>query len=319
MTKSVPTIEPISAPAVFTPDVHPSTAADSKPLARLHLFMFVTCAVLLVVSIVGFYFTVTTGMPSPLVALCMLLPSAFPAVIWHDRKQYERRDAALTLPWIVSLILLIPLIAVLSGRLGFPMCDLALAKMDKALGISVSAIMTWTGHHPRSGALLGHSYGLLPWMLAAAIIIPILAGNRNSSERFILANTIALLVSMPIFTLFPAVGPWLGYHFRADAAQAACEFSIAQLHHSARIDSLTVVGVVCFPSFHVIWALLSAVALWPFPVLRAPAVILAALIIASTVTTGWHYSVDVLAGLILATVSVICADVSISRLRKRTH
>jgi membrane-associated phospholipid phosphatase len=57
---------------------------------------------------------------------------------------------------------------------------------------------------------------------------------------------------------------------------------------------------VCFPSFHAAWAVLAALALWSVKPLRVPAVVLASLIVISTVTTGWHYAVDTLAGVSLA-------------------
>ena len=63
-------------------------------------------------------------------------------------------------------------------------------------------------------------------------------------------------------------------------------------------------GIVSFPSFHTIWAVLSSYALWGFRFLRWPSVICAVLIILSTMTTGWHYFADVLGGLILAFVSI---------------
>jgi membrane-associated phospholipid phosphatase len=65
--------------------------------------------------------------------------------------------------------------------------------------------------------------------------------------------------------------------------------------------------LICFPSFHVIWAILFAQALWGFRYLRIPVALLAGLIIMSTLTTGWHYFVDVLAGILLASFAVLTA------------
>ena len=64
---------------------------------------------------------------------------------------------------------------------------------------------------------------------------------------------------------------------------------------------------MCFPSFHVIWAVLSARALWGFRRLRIPVSMLAGLLSVSTMTTGWHYFVDVLGGLVVAEVSILAA------------
>jgi membrane-associated phospholipid phosphatase len=69
-----------------------------------------------------------------------------------------------------------------------------------------------------------------------------------------------------------------------------------------------VAGVVCFPSFHAIWAVLCGYAFSGFRrSVRIPVYVLAALMLLSTVTTGWHYVIDVLAGLMVAGVSLVIA------------
>jgi membrane-associated phospholipid phosphatase len=66
-------------------------------------------------------------------------------------------------------------------------------------------------------------------------------------------------------------------------------------------------GMICFPSFHVIWAILCVAALWGYRFLRIPVALLAAMIILSTVTTGWHYFIDVLGGVVIAALSLSAA------------
>jgi membrane-associated phospholipid phosphatase len=53
----------------------------------------------------------------------------------------------------------------------------------------------------------------------------------------------------------------------------------------------------------VVLTVLAAAALWPLRRLRWPVTIWAALIVVSTVTTGIHYTVDVLGGLAIAAVA----------------
>jgi membrane-associated phospholipid phosphatase len=62
-------------------------------------------------------------------------------------------------------------------------------------------------------------------------------------------------------------------------------------------------GIVSFPSYHVVLAILSAIALSSVRRLRAPAWILAVLVCVSTVLTGWHYGIDVLGGLLVAMIT----------------
>jgi membrane-associated phospholipid phosphatase len=66
-------------------------------------------------------------------------------------------------------------------------------------------------------------------------------------------------------------------------------------------------GIVCFPSFHVVWAIFFAASLWGFRRLRIPVAVVSAIVILSTMTTGWHYFVDVVGGVLLAIVSLVAA------------
>ena len=56
-------------------------------------------------------------------------------------------------------------------------------------------------------------------------------------------------------------------------------------------------GIVAFPSFHTILAILSVRALWGIGKLRAIGTALGVAICLSTVATGWHYVIDVLSGI----------------------
>ena len=73
-------------------------------------------------------------------------------------------------------------------------------------------------------------------------------------------------------------------------------------HPASQLDA-----IVCFPSFHVIWAIFCVAALWGFRFLRIPVSLLAGMIIISTVTTGWHYFIDVLGGIVIAGLSLAIA------------
>ena len=62
-------------------------------------------------------------------------------------------------------------------------------------------------------------------------------------------------------------------------------------------------GVVSFPSFHVVLAILSAQALSSIRGWRISVWVFAGLTIVSTITTGWHYFVDLIGGLAVALIS----------------
>lgn len=259
------------------------------------------------------------GMGAYAIAIPLLMaPSLVPVAYWHEHGNTDKREAALTLPWLIVLMGIIPLTVVVSARVGGQISDPLFVHLDERLGFNVPAIMAWASRHMYAQRVLGHAYSLLFWFLATACLLPPLMGKRKAAQEFLLANAIVFLLAVPLFSAFPAVGPWVGYHFAANSAQQLCETSIRALHQSAHADGVQAFGIVCFPSFHVIWAVLSSIALWSVRWLRVPAVILAALIVVSTLTTGWHYGVDVLAGLFLCLVAMACARLVLRATRQQT-
>ena len=234
----------------------------------------------------------------------VLLPvSVLPALLWHDRREYEKRDAALILPCLVLLSLLMLVLGALSGLARFPLRDGLFMAADRALGFSVPAIVSWMSAHTAINDALNGSYDLLPYLLIVAIGFSVCA-EKKAAWTFLIANMIAEFVAFPLFVLLPAIGPWAGYGFAGNAAQKICEASVWSLRAGGHGQSA---GIVCFPSFHAIWAIFSAWALWRIKPLRIPACVLAFLIVLSTITTGWHYGVDVFAGILLAAISLECA------------
>lgn len=286
-----------------------------------HVATFAICALLLLYCAVAIHALSmrSLGIGAIAIAVPLLMAPAFvPAAYWHQHGNIDKREAALTLLWLIVLMVVIPLVVVVSARLGTQLADPLFLSMDERLGFNVPAIMAWASRHMYAQQILGHAYSLLFWFLATACLLPPLMGKRKAAQEFLLANAIVFLLAVPLFSAFPAVGPWVGYHFAANSAQQLCETSIRALHLSAHADGVQAFGIVCFPSFHVIWAVLSSIALWSVRWLRVPAVILAALIVVSTLTTGWHYGVDVLAGLFLCLVAMACARLVLRATRQQT-
>jgi len=236
---------------------------------------------------------------------CMLAP--LPSY-WHQKGEFDKRDAALTIPWAFLLSFLLPLPFLVVARFGFPLQDPLLARLDHLVGFSTPAVMEWASHL-RFGAVFDYAYMLLQPFMALAILVPALAGKKEAKE-FLLANMVALTIAGGLFMLLPAVGPWYPHQFAPNALQQECQNGLLRLRQpGVFVYSFAVqeAGIVCFPSCHVIWSVLAAAALWGFRWLRVPVALLCGMIILSTMTTGWHYLVDVLAGLAVSAFSLAAA------------
>jgi membrane-associated phospholipid phosphatase len=120
---------------------------------------------------------------------------------------------------------------------------------------------------------------------------------------------ISFAIGIPLFAILPAVGPWHYYHFLPTQSQReVCEVALLTLRlPGAYVFGSTGSGVVCFPSFHVVWAIFFTATLWGFRWLRIPLALLSGMIILSTMTTGWHYFADVLGGIFVAIISIVLA------------
>jgi hypothetical protein len=295
--------------------------AAGAPLVRptgassLRVHSALTCASLILLA-----FCVLAAPPGamksakPLIitVLVLIAPLLIPAVLFHDRKRWRHRDGALMLPWTLLIALLIVQAAPITATFAYPLRDSLWRNFDQHLGINVPAIMALVRSHSAIDALLFRAYAFtLHPLVLCAIFLPALLGKKEAAQRFVLSNAFSFVLALPLMIFLPAVGPWVGWGFPPDKLQKACEATI----HALRNGSLNIHdnfgGIVCLPSFHAFWAIVSAQALYPFRYLRYPAIVIAGLITASTVTTGWHYGVDVLAGILMVIACTVLSNLVI--------
>ena len=275
---------------------------------RFHLWMALACATIAGGSIVACKLTsAQLNMGDVTIALLAALAGLLPLPLyWHEKQRVDMREGAMAILWALVLAAILPLSVGAAARAGMPLQDANLARLDALFGISVPSMMTWASHH-LVGTVVNWSYGLLVPQLPIAILLPALTGRWKDARGFLIGNIAAFAIGVPAFALVPAVGPWYVYHLAATAEQIRCQSDLLLLRVPGPY-SFHAAGIVCFPSFHVIWAILCARALWGFRLLRIPVTVLAGMIILSTMTTGWHYFSDVLAGVIVAILSIAAAQ-----------
>jgi PAP2 superfamily len=284
---------------------------------RFHLVMAIACGCLF---LLGTTYSLMHHLPlnigSDILVIVIATTVIAPlALYYREKNQPGRMDAVLTIPWGIVFGFCIISIVEASARIHFPLRDMSYGALDALLGVSIPAIREWSLHHA-AGRIANASYPLLNWFLLSALLVPGLAGRAVAAKVFLLANLIAFVISIPIITFWPAVGPWYAFHSAASPSQLALQSEILGLHNGTS-QALQVAGVVCFPSFHVIWAILAAWSLSTFRPMRIPAAVLCALIICSTLTTGWHYFCDVWSGCIIAVISLVGACSLEIRLRRQ--
>jgi membrane-associated phospholipid phosphatase len=236
----------------------------------------------------------------------LLVTAAFQPLplYWHRKGKIALRDSSLCILWAALFWIVLPFPVDIAARIGraFPLRDALLARLDAHAGVNIAEVVQWASEHA-AGRALNATYMMLAPLIVAGFLIPGLTGRVLTAKRILVANLAAFALGLPAFALMPAVGPWTVLHFAPGQLQLLCQDAVMHL----RSDAIYVyhpAGVICFPSFHVMWAVLSAWALWSFRWVRVPVAVLATAIVLSTMTTGWHYFSDVLAGLLLAAASI---------------
>ena len=276
---------------------------------EFHRRMAYCLLLILSISIAGGKLTqIHTNVSGRIVAIIAMFAMIAPLPLyWNEKGRTKHREAALVIPWAVLFAATLSFPTLIAARLRFPLQDSLLGRIDESLGVHVPGIVKWANHH-WLGTLINSSYPRLLPLLAAAAFAPALTGNMKRAREFLLANLVAFAIGLPLFALLPAVGPWYYYHLAPNTPQADCWAQLLALRLPVPyVFQDQAAGVICFPSFHVIWAILCAAALWDYRFLRVPIALLSAMIVASTITTGWHYFSDVVAGIAVAALSMAVA------------
>jgi hypothetical protein len=281
-----------------------------------HLRMTYGSVAVLIISFFGCKLTsIHTAVGGRAIAVVVMCAMVAPLPLyWQEKGRTALRESALVIPWEALLASTLSFPVLIAARLRMPLQDSLFGHIDQSLGVSVPGIVSWADHH-WLGTVINHSY---PWflpLLAIAAFAPGLMGKMKQAREFLLGNLVAFAIGVPLFALLPAVGPWYYYHLAPNPAQAYCWAQLLSLRlPGPYLFHDQAAGVVCFPSFHVVWAILCAAALWGFRPIRIPVALLSAMIIMSTLTTGWHYFSDVLGGIAVAAISMAVARIySVSR------
>lgn len=201
----------------------------------------------------------------------------------------------------------------LAASTALPLQDTRLAALDAALGLDWRAALAIFNSQPWLAALLSWSYHTTIAQIGLMIGLLAYLGKDKELWSFIalyaITATIVLVVSIGV----PAVGA-MAFH-APDAAQTSNFNPKSGLWHveaflGLRSGKLTVIdlkdleGVVQFPSFHTVLAILVPYALRTIPMVFWPSAALNAVIIVSTLPEGGHFLVDVIAGAAVAAASI---------------
>ena len=249
-------------------------------------------------------------------ALSVILAAAG---LFYERVRKEERLAAMLigtsflLGMSASFSLLNYLLLTVVGH----RVDLALAALDRALGVDWPAMMIAMSRHPVFNALLQLTYiSVLPQV---ALLVAILGwrGKPENIYAFCLALTAGAAISISIWTISPSFGAFSVYALPADVsrhmplaldAQYARDLISLLAHGPGHISPTSAKGLIGFPSFHAVMAMFVVWYARELSYVRWFALALNIAVLVATPIQGGHHVVDVLAGFGVAAVGVIFAD-----------
>ena len=189
----------------------------------------------------------------------------------------------------------------------FPPFDLALQRWDRALGFDTVAFLHWTAARPRSARVLELCYESTSIQLMLAPLAAGIAQDRRRMRVFLYAVVYSALIGCLFYYLFPSSGPATVYASPDFLyIQRFTSMKFYQVHHCQKLTTMDG-GMCAFPSFHVAWSVSLSYSALPYKRLFYPVSALNVLAMVSTVLLGWHYLVDVPAGIVLAALSLAAA------------
>jgi hypothetical protein len=245
------------------------------------------------------------------VVAAVALPFAW--VCWEWKREWFPVSLELTTTavWTAAIWALSWTLAQVAARSPFPLADSTLAGLDAHIFQTVS-VVRWIDNYPLLRVAFMFGYAALDPLTVLALVVPILCGRFDVTRNLLLAGTVSLVLTIGLFALVPAIGPWTVEGFHPSAAQASIGPYLKALKSGVTPTGGEISGIVAFPSFHTVLAVLAGATLWKIRKLRWFAVAVSSGVCIGTLTTGWHYVVDVLAGCAVASVSWFAAHILVS-------
>jgi membrane-associated phospholipid phosphatase len=216
------------------------------------------------------------------------------------------------------------MLSYLMASLGRPLWDETLLKWDQAIGLDWRAYLDWVNARPLVGLLLTIAYqSIMLQMLILVLLLGLLGRIRDLQvlvAGFVITGLVIVLWSglMPAMAMFVHLGlTSADYPNLAPAAASVHVGAMLGLRDGTLRDlvPLTFEGIITFPSYHSALGIVFLRAFWVLEHVRWPGAILNIAMIAATPIDGGHYFVDVIAGAVIAGITIwVCYYLSRARL-----
>lgn len=207
----------------------------------------------------------------------------------------------------------------LCATLNLPLQDELLVGIDRSLGFKWLVLFTWVWQHPYVAAILSVCYrSLLPELL----ILTVWLSSRRNVQRigeFFWVACLAILLTSTLFAAVPARGAF-AYYGVSERLTWMHDLNALRDGSSLSFSLEGMTGIVTFPSFHTVLALLVVYIVRGTGVVGRLFVAWNVLMLFSIPPIGSHYLIDMIGGAVVLAAAI--ASVRFAgrvQLRRRPH
>jgi hypothetical protein len=235
-------------------------------------------------------------------------------------------SATSALSTIASFTFIGPVVCYAAIHLGSsaPLWSAQLAWVDEhILGLDWPFLLKWVADHGIIANLLCVAYASSLFQAICAVFILSATGQVRRLQTVVLTFQLTLISCALVAICLPAMDQFTFRQIEvADGSHWIPQTAVAYVDDFVRLRTERPVvsldntqGVITFPSFHAVLALLLSWAFWKTPKVRWVALCLNATMLLATPICGGHYFIDIVAGLLLAIVLLMITSRSILHIR----
>jgi len=189
----------------------------------------------------------------------------------------------------------------LANRLAYPLQDRLFDSWDAALGFHWLAWARVIAAHPLLETVQIFAYESCLWQSLLLVVIFAVWGPKGRNSEFLTSMLLALAATIAVNLFLPSLGP-AGFH--GLKSQTADIIRSLRNGDTAPYDYA---GVIAFPSFHTVIAILYTAAARGNRYRLAAALVLNAMMLSAIPYSGNHYLSDMLAGAAIAAAALAAA------------
>jgi hypothetical protein len=196
--------------------------------------------------------------------------------------------------------------------------DAALVRADAWLGYSWPDLCAWIAGYPVLNVILRTVYSLTASQLLLSFVLLGFLLDRQRLHTAMLTTVLGSLMVIFCWALLPSAGA-SAYWVLAPEIDSAVQPAVDSAHGAELyrlykygvhdLTTISVKGLVGFPSFHTVMAFISIVAVWPYRAFRNALLVAGIFLFPAILIHGGHNLVDLIAGLAIAVIAWLLSSV----------